>query len=151
MWFLLYNYSLQGLPLNRPARRTRLFKDSVLSKVRTGVSTFFRGLPRPLFLLSAVDAVFSSRPPDVVFPSTPFVRGRPRPLFLSSVLDAVFSFPSPDALFASPPFLPLLSFMLAAAIVGVPVDGDSVCTSSASSFRSSPPRSSGYFAKYSSF
>ena len=137
MWFLLYNYSLQGLPLNRPARRTRLFKVLVLSKVRTGVSTFFHGLPRPLFLLSAA----------AVFPSKPFVRGRPRPLFLSSVPDVVFSFPSPDALFASPPFLPLLSFMLAAAIVGVPVDGDSVCTSSASSFRSCPPRSSRYFAK----
>ena len=141
MWFLLYNYSLQGLPLNRPARRTRLFKDSVLSKVRTGVSTFFRGLPRPLFLLSAA----------AEFPSTPFVHGRPRPLFLSSVPDVVFSFPSPDALFASPPFLPLLSFMLAAAVGGVPVDGNSICTSSASSFRSCLRRSSGYFAKYSSF
>ena len=122
-------------------RRTRLFKDSVLSKVRTEVSTFFSGLRRPLFLLLAA----------AIFPSTPFVHGRPHPLFLSSVPDAIFSFPSPDALFASPPFLPLLSLMLAAAIVGVPVDGDSVCTSSTSSFRSCPPRSSGYFAKYSSF
>ena len=120
MWFLLYNYSLQGLPLNRPMHRTRLFKDSVLSKVRIGVSTFFRGLPRPLFLLSAA----------AEFPSTPFVCGRPHPLFVFSVPDAIFPFPSPDALFASPPFLPLLSFMLAAAIVGVPVDGRSDCWSS---------------------
>jgi hypothetical protein len=44
----------------------------------------------------------------------------------------------------------LLSFMLAAAMVGVPVEGDSICTSSASSFRSCPPRSSGCFAMYSS-
>ena len=58
MWFLLYNYSLKGLPLNRPARRTRLFKDSVLSKVTTGVWTFLRS--RPLFLLLAPDVVFSS-------------------------------------------------------------------------------------------
>jgi len=135
--------------LNRLARRTRLFKDSVLSKMTTGVWTFLRG--RPLFLLLAPDAVFSSRPPDVVFPSTPFVCGRPHPLFVFSVPDAIFPFPSPNALFACPPFLPLLSFMLAAAIVGVPVDGDSACTSSASSFRSCPPHSSGYFAKYSSF
>ena len=116
------------------------------------LSTFLVG-GRPLFLFRA--HVTSADPPDAVFPA--FFRGRPGPLLVFSVPSAVFASPPSDAVFASPPFLALLSFMpgaedarvtfvLGAMVVGVPVDGASICSSSKSSFCLCPGQPSGYFA-----
>ena len=116
------------------------------------MSTFLIG-GRPLFLFRT--PVTSADPPDAIFRA--FFRGRPSPLLVFSVQSAVFASPPSDAIFASPPFLALLSFMLgaedvgvnfvlAAEVVGVPVDGGSMCGSSESLFCPCLGQSSGYFA-----